>query len=184
MPNYTKNAIKQAFLKLLLQHPYSEITVKDIVSECGINRNSFYYHYQDMPALVEDIAKEDCDRIIERYPSPSSFEECLNAAMDFACENRQAVYHIFRSVDRSIFERYLWTIIDYAVSKYLETAFPNEQISKQDKSILLMHMRCQCFGQIIYWMESGMKDDLRKDIPRLCEIYHAISEDFIARIKK
>lgn len=184
MPNYTKAAIKEAFLKLLLQRPYNEITVKDIVSECGINRNSFYYHYQDLPSLVEDIAKENCDIIIERYPSPSSFEDCLNAAMDFACENRKAVYHIFKSVDRSILERYLWTIIDYAVSKYLETVFPNEDISDQDKKILLTHLRCQCFGQIIYWMESGMTNDIRADIPRLCEIYRALSEEFITRIKK
>lgn len=117
-------------------------------------------------------------------PSKYSIKECLNAAMDFACENRQAVYHIFKSVDRSIFERYLWAIIDYAVSRYLEVAFPDEQISDQDKKILHMHLRCQCFGQIIYWMESGMKDELRADIPRLCEIYHTLSEDFITRIKK
>ena len=41
MPNFTKTAIKQAFLKLLNERPLKQITVRDIVEECGINRNSF-----------------------------------------------------------------------------------------------------------------------------------------------
>ena len=52
MSAYTKQAIKASFLKLLNERPLSQITVKSIVEDCGINRNSFYYHYQDLQALV------------------------------------------------------------------------------------------------------------------------------------
>jgi len=58
MPNFTKMAIKSTFIKLLNEKPLSQITVKDIVEECGVNRNSFYYHFQDIPALVEEIVTE------------------------------------------------------------------------------------------------------------------------------
>ena len=44
MPTFTKKAIEIALFKLLNEKPLSKITVKDIVEECGINRNSFYYH--------------------------------------------------------------------------------------------------------------------------------------------
>jgi len=182
--NFTKLAIKKAFLELLSQRPYSEITVKDIVCQCGINRNSFYYHYQDMAALVEEIAKESCDSIIENYPTPASFEECLNAAMDFVYENKRAVYHIYKSVDRALFEKYLWKICDYAVHKYLNTAFPKENIDERDKRILLQHFRCQCFGQIMDWMERGMPEEVRENIPYLCEIYHCLTEDFLSRVRQ
>ena len=49
MPNFTKQAIKDSFLRLLNQQPLSKISVRSIVEDCGINRNSFYYHYQDIP---------------------------------------------------------------------------------------------------------------------------------------
>ena len=52
MPNFTKRAIRDAFLRQLAQRPLNQITVKDIVEECGINRNSFYYHYEGIPALL------------------------------------------------------------------------------------------------------------------------------------
>ena len=58
MPNFTKNAIKQAFIKLLHERPLKQITVKDIVEECGINRNSFYYHFADIPTLTEEIIRK------------------------------------------------------------------------------------------------------------------------------
>ena len=49
MANFTKKAIKETFVELLEEHPLSDITIKDIVEKCGINRNSFYYHYHDLP---------------------------------------------------------------------------------------------------------------------------------------
>ena len=42
MPSFTKKAIKEAFIKLLEQYPLKQISVKDIVEECGINRNSLH----------------------------------------------------------------------------------------------------------------------------------------------
>lgn len=49
MSNLTERAIKEAFIKLLGEKPLAQISVRMIVEECGINRNSFYYHFQDIP---------------------------------------------------------------------------------------------------------------------------------------
>ena len=45
----TKRAIQSAFLELLDQRSLSRITVKDITDICGINRNTFYYYFEDLP---------------------------------------------------------------------------------------------------------------------------------------
>ena len=73
MPNFTKQAIKDSFLKLLNQQPLSKISVRSIVEDCGINRNSFYYHYQDIPALLGEIIQDEVDMLIEQYPTISSY---------------------------------------------------------------------------------------------------------------
>ena len=52
MRNSTKTAIKEAFMTLLNKKPFDKITVKEIVEECGINRNTFYYHYEDIYDLL------------------------------------------------------------------------------------------------------------------------------------
>ena len=55
MANFTEREIKRSFIKLLNEKPLSKISVRDIVEDCGINRNSFYYHFQDIPTLIKDI---------------------------------------------------------------------------------------------------------------------------------
>ena len=69
MTNLTKELIRKTFISLLDRYPLTQITVKMLVKECDINRNSFYYHYQDLPALIEEIVKEEADRIMKEYPS-------------------------------------------------------------------------------------------------------------------
>ena len=59
MPPFAKREIKNSFIKLLTERPISQITVKDIVEDCGVNRNSFYYHFQDIPSLLEEIIVEN-----------------------------------------------------------------------------------------------------------------------------
>ena len=58
MPSFTRQAIMKAFMQLLEERPLNKITVKDIVEVCGINRNTFYYHFEDIPSLIEAIVKE------------------------------------------------------------------------------------------------------------------------------
>ena len=48
----TKALIADAFAQLLEEKPYRRITVRDIVERCGVNRNTFYRHYQDIPSLL------------------------------------------------------------------------------------------------------------------------------------
>ena len=91
MANFTKKAIKETFVELLEEHPLSDITIKDIVEKCGINRNSFYYHYHDLPDLIEEIVKEDAEGIIKKYPSVKSIVECYDALIEFASQHKRAI---------------------------------------------------------------------------------------------
>ena len=51
----TKIAIAYAFKDLLSEKPINKITINDITDKCNINRQTFYYHFQDIRDLVEWI---------------------------------------------------------------------------------------------------------------------------------
>ena len=69
MASFTRKAIMESFIKLHNEKPLSKITVKEIVDDCGINRDSFYCHFQDIPYLVEEMLQEEADRLIQRNGS-------------------------------------------------------------------------------------------------------------------
>ena len=94
MANFTKQAIETAFLQLLNEKPLNKISVRDIVEKCGINRNSFYYHFQDIPSLIAEIITSYTDQLIEEYPTISTLDECCEMAFRYALQNRSAVMSI------------------------------------------------------------------------------------------
>ena len=93
MSNFTKIAIQQSFLRLLSQRSITKITVKDIVEDCGINRNSFYYHFQDLPQLLETVIIESADEIISRIPESFSLEEGLTTVLERLGGGKRAHRH-------------------------------------------------------------------------------------------
>ena len=151
MSAYTKQAIKNSFLKLLNDRPLNQVTVKAIVEDCGINRNTFYYHFTDIPSLATEIITERADQIIRQYANPDSPEACLNAAVQFMTENRRAVMHMYRSISHDTVAFYLMQICRHTVEAYAAAAYG--------------------YGQIVEWLSNDMKYDIQAQFSRLCTLY-------------
>ncbi len=181
MADFTKKAIRSSFVKLLNEKPLKQISVRDIVDDCGINRNTFYYHYQDIPQLVESIIREDADRIILENPKITTLEECLDAVISFSLQNRKAVLHIYRSVNRDLFEQYQWRVCEYAVTSYLDSLPETETISPSDRDFILTYAKCVTFGIIMHWLESGLQDDMQAFVHRMCQLKLGDLQDMIHR---
>lgn len=184
MANFTKKAIRDSFVKLLSEKPLSQITVREIVEDCGVNRNTFYYYYHDIPELLESIVDDEIEEIIREYPTVDSIELCLTVAMKFALENKKAVLHIFRSVNRDIYERYQWQVCKHLVSMYVNELLSEADLPDFDREIILDYALCLCFGFIMGWLDSGMPDNILSKIQRLCELKHGELERMIENCKE
>lgn len=181
MSNLTEKAIKTTFSKMLEEKPLSQITVKDLVKECGINRNSFYYHFQDIPTLAEEIVKEHVDRCIERFPEIDSIEEVLEVSLTFIYEKKKSVLHIFNSGNRDIVEKALMEACEYAVANYINTVISGRNIKKEAKALLIQLVKCLCFGEMMDWLLGGMEEDLREPFHQLCELNKGHIEEVILK---
>ena len=71
----TKKAIAYTFKDLLKEKPFNKITVNDISNQCNINRQTFYYHFQDIPDLVEWICIDDVDHLIKKKEEYETWED-------------------------------------------------------------------------------------------------------------
>ena len=86
-----------------------------------------YNHKKAGQSLLPDILEEmkTMPDLIAEYPAIDSLETCLKAALEFATKNRRAILHIYNSVNRDIFEQYLWKVCQHIVSSmrrgYLQT---------------------------------------------------------------
>ncbi len=180
MANFTKKAIRDSFIKLLNERPLSQITVKDIVSDCGVNRNTFYYYFEDIPKLMEDIFSEDLEEIIKKYPKIENAEACIDEMIDSALEQKRVILHMYNSTNREMYEHYLWNVCDHAISTYLDTLLDGRKISENDMHAIKTYLESFSFGMISNWLRSGMNEDIRSTLKRIREIKKEIMEDMIS----
>lgn len=184
MTTLTKDAIKKSFMKLLNAKQVNKITVKEIVEDCGINRNSFYYHFDDIPSLIEEILNEQADALVQITDRETSIYSTILTAMDFALQNKTAMMHLYNSVNKDMFERYLNRIAHRTVTEYFEVYFAEENIAEDDKQVLIMYYKSLLVGFVIEWLGSGMKYDLSFQVQRLCELFEGTTELAVSRCKR
>lgn len=51
----TKKRLKESLMKLVLRKQLGSITVKELTSDADVNRSTFYFHYQDVKAMVKEM---------------------------------------------------------------------------------------------------------------------------------
>ncbi|MBQ8087104.1 MAG: TetR/AcrR family transcriptional regulator [Clostridia bacterium] len=181
MASLTRKAIMDSCVRLLEQHPVNKITVKDIVEDCGINRNTFYYHFQDLPDLINAIAREDADRMIQEYETVGSVRECMDIAIGYSLQHKRITMHIFHSADRDILERSLMNLCAHVCTKYIDSLLNGRRIAADDRDIIIRSFQYECFGLVIDWMNGGMKPDMTQKFLRLCELREGSAEAMIER---
>ena len=183
MSNFTKRAIKESFWKLLNRQPLSQISVRAIVEDCGINRNSFYYHFRDIPSLIEEIIREAADDLIKKYPSIASVDEAVEAAFRFTVDNKVAIRHICNSVNRDVYEQYLMRMCEYVVTTYYQTVYGQERVNEQDRDTIILFIRCEIFGLSIDWINSGMTDDAIVKLKQILTLCNGMIEELMEKAK-
>ena len=88
MRQSTKQALSETFKTLLEVRTIDKITVKDIVSKCGVNRQTFYYHFRDIYELMEWTLEND---IREYLSDISDFSED-----SLIIEWKESIYHLYQ----------------------------------------------------------------------------------------
>ena len=176
-----KETIKAAFIRLLEERPLREITVKDIVTACGVNRNTFYYHFRDILALLEEIIVDQANRIIAEQGPALTMADCLETAARFAQEHRLAVLHINQSAHRDLFEFCLMDVCRRIVEDYAAAAIGSVPIPREDQEVIIRFYQCELFGQIMAWLNGGMRYDLGKQFRRLCYLGEGMTERMLRR---
>lgn len=159
MPAFTQAAIKQSFLKLLEQYPISKITVKMIVLDCGINRNTFYYHFEDIPKLLEEVIEDQVDEIARRLPDECPLEEGIEILLSYLVDNKKKVAHIWNSSSREFYEAHMMKVCEYIVRRYFLAA--GVEKSREKKAELQIDfLKYELYGLIVDWLNQGMAFDI------------------------
>lgn len=171
MQQYTRNLIRETFIKELNQHPLNKVTVTKIVEECEINRNTFYYYYKDIYEVLTEVFEMELKKVIEEYNETLSWEESFILATRFAKENKAAVYHIYYSLKREELETYILNVAGNVMERYVSQMAKGMNVSLYDQKLIASFYQCALTQMVLQWIASGMKSDSDAIIRRIGQLF-------------
>ena len=83
----TKKQLSEALKKAMQAQPFSKITVSQIIFDCGVNRKTFYYHFDNLYALLKWTFQQEVCEVEKHFALLDTTEEVLAFAMDYAEKN-------------------------------------------------------------------------------------------------
>ena len=99
----TRQMLDQAFMELLAEKGFDAISVQDVTERAGVNRATFYAHFQDKFALLDYSISQMFRQEIEKrtlnacHYTPDNLRNLILAVCEFLSnihsECRQAFFH-------------------------------------------------------------------------------------------
>lgn len=96
----TKRLLKEGLLRLLEKKELQKISVSELCAEAGINRATFYRHYEIPRDILEDIGKDIFYKLIEDLKSPDlleNLEDYIGEMCRYLYSNADIIRIMFRS---------------------------------------------------------------------------------------
>ncbi|MGD1819675.1 MAG: TetR/AcrR family transcriptional regulator, partial [Pleomorphochaeta sp.] len=75
MSTVTKKALAYSLKKLLETKTLDKITISEIVDDCDLNRQSFYYHFSNIYELVQWTFSKDVEKQLQNKVNYKNWQE-------------------------------------------------------------------------------------------------------------
>ncbi len=160
MPHITtKRALALSLKQRLKEKPLDKITIKDICEGCGVNRQTFYYHFQDIYDLIEWIYTSAEYQILDEKTIVHTWEDALRQIFDYALEEKEFVIATYHSLSREHLENFLYREAYRPLYHIIKQHCNGLKIHEADIAFLTDFYKYAFVGTVLEWVRKGMKED-------------------------
>lgn len=157
----TKSRLSVAFLRTLEKKPIQRISIKELTDSCGLNRQTFYYHFEDIYSLAAWTTKEFSKSILQDVTAQSDWKAFTLAVLRNLQANikvRNLLRHTFdnRRIHELIFDNVYALIEKYCMTlPSFERRY--KSIDEKTKAFVYHFYATAILAVVDDWMETGMK---------------------------
>lgn len=172
MALYTKKLIMGTFQEMLSEMPFDKITVAALVRRANVSPNTFYYHYQDIYALLDVWFRE---KVAEHIPDPQQFDwKAATKDILRRCKAHPAtIYHVFNSLSRDRMERYIFSLTDDVFLQIVTQAANGSPLSAERQRSIASFCRYAYIGFVMQFFWNRMENDIDESVERLGALFDA-----------
>lgn len=166
MPKDMKETIAEAARRLLAEKHVKKLTVKDIVEECQITRQTFYYHFEDIPQMLKWALEQETNRLMGEAGRTRNGEERLRyffrVAINAAPQVRKGMRTGYQEEIEQIFTQYIYRLFERTIEA--ENLYQN--CTRAELRLIVRYHSQAVIGLIREWSE--------EDTANLDQIVHQV----------
>ena len=98
--DYTKRAMAASLKSLMVEKPLEKICIREIMEGCGMKRQNFYYHFEDIFDLVKWMFLEEVAAPLRQHEGALFWQDGLRQLFSYLQENKAVCQCALRSLGR------------------------------------------------------------------------------------
>lgn len=103
----TKTMLSHSLKKFMEKKMFSKITVSEIVADCGVNRKTFYYHFEDTQSLLKWTLEQEAFEVVKGFDLLINYEQAILFVLDYIEKNKHILNCAYDSIGRDELKRFL-----------------------------------------------------------------------------
>lgn len=104
----TKKTLAASLKRFMEKKPLSKITVSEIIADCGVNRKTFYYHFEDIYALLKWMLEEEAVEVVKQFDLLVDYREAVLFVLNYVQTNKHLLCCAYDSMGREEMKRFFY----------------------------------------------------------------------------
>lgn len=167
MSDITKKALAMTLKELLKEKRLTKITVADITEKCGINRQTFYYHFQDIYDLADWICIHEADEILKGRPTYDTWQEGFLAIFELVKQDKVFIDNIYHSISLATLEQYLYKVTQPLIKDVVTEKAKPYNVMERDIDFIANFYKFAFVGLMLEWIREGMREDPKQIVNKI-----------------
>ncbi len=98
----TKRMLKEGLIRIMSQKTLSKITVSELCTAAGVNRTTFYNHYESPTMVLKEISEDYASNLNEIFTSKGGYDSqnhdtAIEACLDYLYSKKEEIKVLFSS---------------------------------------------------------------------------------------
>ena len=174
----TKLLIANSLRKLMKKKSLDKIKIREIVEDCGVNRQTFYYHFQDIYALVEWIYTYDGMQIFNEYREDCDWMTMIKKMFDYLEEHQDEIKCVVNSKAEKFFYNFVHEKIGMCSRMVIEFISKDMTVDSSYKTFIADFYTYAVCDVVENWMRNRNTTRMSSD-----ELIHLFELTMLGNVK-
>ncbi len=155
----TKQLMAESLKKLMKKTPFNKISIHNIVEECGLTRQAFYYHFQDAYELLGWIYSNEALEYGKKDINYQTWEAAYLDVFEYIEKNESFCMNTLNSIGRGHLERFLIGNTAAYLTNIVNEVATDMHVTERNKKFIVDFYTPAFIAVLVKWMEEGMKEN-------------------------